>query len=158
MLPHLLFVHSWVRWLVVLNGIALGARLVAGWRSGRVWIDRDRAWTLAFAAVFSLQILVGILLYLVSPLPQAAFDMGALFLKNRVIRFYTIEHITMMVSAWFVFVAGGFAVHRGATERRMRRMGILVLVVMAMILASIPWPGLSHGRPLYRTWSSVHPG
>lgn len=150
MFSPLLFVHSWVRWLVLLAGVALGGRVLVAWRRGREWNRSDSVWTVIFGVVFTVQILVGILLYMVSPLPQASFALGALFVKNRVLRFYTIEHITTMVGAWLLFLNSGFVILRGPPEGRPRRMGILLLVVLGLVLAAIPWPGLLHGRPLHR--------
>lgn len=158
MLPHLLFVHTWLRWAVLLAGGLFCLRVFARWRGAAEWDRSDELWTAGFGAIFTSQILVGILVYVQSPIPEAAFAMGALFLKNRVVRFYTIEHITTMVGAWLIFVIGAQLTYRGEREERPRRMVYLMIAVLVLVFLAIPWPGLLHGRPLYRTLTSVTSG
>ena len=95
-----LILHSLLRWVVLLTGLLAVARAVAGWAGGRQWTAADNRASLWFTIALDLQLLAGLLLYLVlSPLTQAAFeDIGAT-MRNPGLRFWTVEHPFGMVIA-----------------------------------------------------------
>jgi hypothetical protein len=62
-----------------------------------------------------------------------------------------VEHVTMMLAA-VVLVHVGRVLARKATSPASRRMRTFVCFGLATILmvVAIPWPGMAHGRPLFR--------
>lgn len=146
----LLFFHSWIRWgVVALAGLCL-LRFLVAWRRGEEWGSGHDQWLWAYGWVVTSQFFVGFTLYLVSPLPRAAFVMGRGAMQDPVLRFFAIEHPVLMVLAFLLSVLGILGLYRGAPELRARRAMFLFLVVFALVMAGIPWPGSEKGRPLGR--------
>ena len=72
-------------------------------------------------------------------------------MSNPALRFWAVEHAGAMLAA-AVTVRIGRVLAIGAKtpgSRRMRRF-IFFALTTAIIIAGIPWPGLSNGRPLFR--------
>src|SRR5438477_2986272 len=93
----ILLLHSWLRWLALAAGA--GATFAAfGKRDGA--IRTAERWGLIFMIALDLQLLLGLLLYgLLSPYTAAAMkDFGAA-MRDPVLRFWVVEHLTTMVSA-----------------------------------------------------------
>lgn len=150
----LLALHNLTRWLVLGFGFWAAYRMLGGWRSGRAWTERDRRSLRAFAQVIGLQFILGALVYLVPGTLASALRANAplaAIMKDRVARFFVVEHPFQMFIA--VAIAQGAAGRANAAaddRRKFRRGSIMLLLCLLLILAAIPWPGLSHGRPLLR--------
>jgi hypothetical protein len=147
-----LFLHSWLRWAVLVLGVlALGTAL-RGWLRGRDWTRTDRRLQVLFVAAFDSQMLLGLTLYFgLSPLTPRSLDAFRVNMSVSFLRFFSLEHPVLMLLALAAAHAGSGLSRRatGATEKhRVWAMGLLVALLL--ILAAIPWPGLSHGRPLFR--------
>jgi hypothetical protein len=146
-----LILHSWLRWGVFAAGLtaiytALTTRPMVG---GEGPADR---WGLAFMVTLDLQMLLGLLLYLVlSPNTTAMFaDFGAA-MRDPVARFWAVEHVgTMLIAVVLVHV--GRVLARRATSAASKRTRVLICFVAAMVavVVATPWPGLANGRPLFR--------
>jgi hypothetical protein len=149
-----LALHNITRWLVLLVGVWALARLAQGWIRGRAWQRADRLSMRWFAIILSLQFVFGAVLYL---LPGgfvrgvlAGVDMAAI-MDDRILRFFTVEHPFQMFVAIGVSHMANFATRRMSSDRRRFVVGTLLLALtMLLILTAIPWPFLSHGRPLLR--------
>jgi hypothetical protein len=147
-----IFIHSWLRWVVILSGVAVAVRATSGAMTGRTWKPLDELLGRVFVSAFDTQVLLGLLLYfVVSPLtPKSVADLRA-YMPVAPLRFFAVEHITGMIVA-LVSAHVGWALGKRATSSRARhrRVAIGVGVALFVIAASIPWPGLSYGRPLVR--------
>jgi len=147
-----LVLHSWLRWAVLITGVlAVGSTFTtrpAG-SSGPDPVDR---WGLAFMATIDLQLLLGLLLYLVlSPTTAAIFkDFGGA-MKDPVARFWAVEHVSTMMLA-VVLAHVGRVLGRKAKTPASKRTRLLVCfgISLLAILGGTPWPGMPAGRPLFR--------
>lgn len=152
MYPTVLFLHSWLRWAVILLGLIALVRAIRGSAARRPWLPLDDRIGMLFVAVLDVQLLLGLLLYFVlSPLSQAALaDFGAA-MGDPVLRYWGIEHV-------FGMVVGMFLAHRGRARvraipdagRKHKAAAVFIVLAMVAILASIPWPGTPNARPLLR--------
>jgi hypothetical protein len=133
-----LIAHSWVRWAVLLTGIAAIVRGTV--REARI-----------FTTVLDIQIMLGLLLYFVlSPFTTDAIrNMGAA-MQNSALRYWAVEHV-------FGMIVGAALAHVGAVrmrkvdEWRRRRVALIFFgLALVAIAASIPWPMMPNGRPLFR--------
>ncbi len=142
-------VHSWLRWVVLIAML---------WTILRAVLPGPRAWTPADdrslrLSVISLdvQFLLGLLLYFVlSPFTREAMsDMGAA-MRSPGLRFFAVEHMAGMLIAITLAHVGAVRIRKAAPERRHRLAAIFFILALLAVLASIPWPGLPAGRPLFR--------
>ena len=107
---------------------------------------------MAFVSALDLQLLLGLLLYLVlSPnMAEIRANFGT-SMKDPVARFWAVEHITSMLVA-VVLVHVGRVLGRKAATPDSRRMKLFICfgIATALMLLAIPWPGMRAGRPLLR--------
>lgn len=147
-----LFIHSWLRWAVLLLGVLVILRAIAGASARRPWNDTDQLVNKIFVRTVGVQFLLGLLLYIaLSPFTHEAFrDFGAA-MRNAGLRFWAVEHILGMVVAIGLTEAGFARVRKTADPVRKHRVALIfnVLALLAMV-ASIPWPGMPAGRALFR--------
>ncbi len=154
-----LFAHSWIRWIVLVLGVVVLLRI---WRWRTIpATEVDLRIHRGFVGALDTQLVLGLVMYVVlSPVTRAAFsDMGAA-MGVGLLRFYSVEHVfgmTVAVIAAHIGYAGakGFTTD-GEPDGHGRRAPFVAQVVWLIVtLASIPWPGLPYGRPLFRL---VFPG
>jgi hypothetical protein len=150
--PVVLFAHSWLRWVVLVLGIALLVSTGRAWLTGRGWESREERLGVAFLRALDLQVILGLTLYLfLSPFSRAGFaDMGAA-IANPILRFYSIEHVAGMLTAVVAAHLGLERSRRLDPHRRSRTVTLTQIVWLVVTLASIPWPGLDYGRPFFRS-------
>lgn len=144
-------VHSWLRWVVLIAML---------WTILRAVLPGPRAWTPADdrslrLSVLSLdvQFLLGLLLYFVVSRPSwwqtMLKDVGAV-MQTAGLRFFAVEHVLGMLIAITLAHVGAVRIRKAAPERRHRLAAIFFVLALLAVLASIPWPGLPAGRPLFR--------
>ena len=137
----LLHTHSLVRWIMLILLVATVFRAYNGWKSKRSFTPGDKKLSL-FTLIFShVQLLIGFLLYMVSPAVQQALpDMGAA-MKDKYLRFWAVEHISVMLIAIVIITIGYSLAKRAASDAdRFRKLFFYFLVSLVLILVSIPWP------------------
>ena len=136
-----LIIHSWLRWAVI------GAGLWAAFGGGSRYSAAGK-W---FTRLLDVQILLGLLLYFVlSPFTRAALgDFGAA-MSNSQLRFFAVEHVFGILIGTALAHIGSGRIRKAAPERGPRLALIFYGLALVAILASIPWPGMPAGRPLFR--------
>jgi hypothetical protein len=147
-----LFLHSYVRWVVIVLGLIAWLRAVAGRSTMAATPGRDDVYNRGFLIAFNLQITLGLLMYLaLSPLTYAAFhNMGAA-MGDALLRFFTVEHPFGMIAALVLAQIGRARGLRAKTAADARRQTIIFFgLALVLILASIPWPFVAAGRPYFR--------
>ena len=146
-----LVVHSYLRWLVILAGLIAVGRALAGTFGRKRWTPADDRAGFWFVTALDLQVLLGLLIYVfLSPFTHQAFaDFGAA-MKNSALRFWAVEHILGMVIGLVLVHLGRVRTRKTDSLRRHKVAAIFFGLALAIILASIPWPGSPAGRPLLR--------
>ena len=142
MYPILVHLHSGFRWVVLIT-LILAIIQAAGKLSGNhSFTDKDKKMPL-FAFISShIQLLVGLILYFISP--KVIFSAEAM--KSALSRFFLVEHTTMMILAIIVISVGFIMAKKVAPEKKaFSRIFWAYLVGLILILASIPWPFLGYG-------------
>jgi hypothetical protein len=145
-----LLLHSWLRWVALVAGIGatvLAMRGAAGPEGDRK-LDR---WGMAFVSALDLQLLLGLLLYLVlSPtLAEIRANFGA-SMKDPVARFWAVEHITSMLVAVVLVHVGRVLGRKATPESKRMKLFICFGIATVLMLLAIPWPGMRAGRDLFR--------
>ncbi|HEX4339396.1 MAG TPA: cytochrome c [Polyangiaceae bacterium] len=148
-----LFLHSYVRWAVLVAGVVVVVRSFVAWRRGLEWRPRDETAHKVLIGSADLQMLLGLLLYVfLSPITKAFFADPRHAVHDHVLRFFGIEHVTMMlIAVTVVHLVRTRSVKATKPALRHRHVWIGNTVFLALVCSSVPWPGLRHGRPLLRT-------
>jgi hypothetical protein len=153
--PFILFLHGLTRWLVLVGGLWLVlASITSLGRSGPVGASPVQTPWRVYMGGLHLQFLLGLVLLFISPLALATWsDMGAA-MKVRPMRFFTIEHTTMMIAALGVASVGNARVRRAIDARGAARTSLVFgAISLLLILAAIPWPFMGAiARPWLRSW------
>jgi len=121
-------------------------------RARRAWTAGDDRAGQVFVGTLDLQLLIGLVLYFgLSPITRAAMqDFGAA-MGNSMLRFWAVEHILGMVIAVALAHVGRVRVRKTTDPvRRHKLAAIFFGLALIAILATIPWPGMPAGRPLFR--------
>jgi hypothetical protein len=137
-------IHSGFRWIVLLILLIGIFQSYRGWKSGSPWSDSDRRRNLFVLIAIHIQVLLGIILYFISP----AVSFGEGVMSNPISRFYTIEHSFLMIIAAIICTLGySRAKRESVPQRKFRTSFYLFLATLLIILAAIPWPfrGLGGG-------------
>lgn len=153
----ILWIHSYLRWAIVLAALALIALTGSGTRTARAWSRRDERLHTALLGLVDLQFLLGLMLFLwLSPISRAFFAAPKLGMHDSALRFFGMEHAVGMLVAVAVLHIGRKRSKNAASDLlRQRRAFLSTLLFLVLAVVSIPWPGSAHGRPLLRTASSA---
>lgn len=140
-----LFLHSWVRWALLLVG---AVSLVSTLSADREWTKRDERLSVALVGLADLQLLLGLCLWLfVSPLTHLAISEHLLF-KGAPFTFFAVFHpVVMLCALFFLHVQRMLQKKKGPQVKRWRDTLLIWLVLVAL---AVPWPFWSFGRELFR--------
>jgi hypothetical protein len=147
----MLAIHSWMRWLTLFLALATTANAfrrpasIAGPLPGRWW-----DWSLMLAV--DLQVFFGLVLYFgLSPFTKQAMANFGAAMRTPGLRFWAIEHAAGMFAAVVLVRMGRvLAANAGSVGAARNRRLVCFGLATVLMLASIPWPGLTNGRPLFR--------
>jgi hypothetical protein len=143
-----LLVHSWLRWVALIAGVLA----VVGSAGSRGTLEPRDRWGLIFIIALDLQLVLGLILYFgLSPNTAAILqDFGAA-MRDRVARFWAVEHATLMFASVVVAHVGRVLARKAVSpQARRSRLFLAYTVSLVAMLIAIPWPGMSAGRPLFR--------
>jgi hypothetical protein len=150
-----LFVHSYLRWLLLALGVAVLVRAIGGWRAGRAWTRGDDKLGVAFLSLVDTQMLLGLVMYFVlSPITAAFLAAPRAGMKDHALRFFGVEHLTGMLVAVVVVHVGRARGKRPPYDVGKARHKLTAQTTLAWLfvtLISSPWPDLVYGRALFRT-------
>ena len=113
----LLTLHSLLRWAVLLLLVGRAGRSLTGWLQRTPWVGADRTLGLVTLICVDVQLLVGLVLYgMYSPAVQAAqADPGAA-MADPALRFWFVEHASIMILAVVAAHIGQVMAKRGKTD------------------------------------------
>jgi hypothetical protein len=140
--------HSWWRWLVLAGTVAAVVVFALALSSGRARTPKDRRLALLGMVAWDVQFLGGLALYVwLSPVTQAAFQNMGAAMKDAQLRFFAVEHTTLMLLG-LVFVHLGFSKMKRAKEDKAAFKGAALFygLALACMVLGIPWVM----RPLFR--------
>jgi len=128
--------HSGVAYLALAVLLFAVINALMGVSSKRSFEDKDRKISL-FALIFChIQLLLGLVVYFVSPLGMAAFgDMS-----NAALRLTSLEHPLVNILA-IVLITIGWSKHKkeDSSNGKFKKIGFLYLAGLLFILSRIPW-------------------
>lgn len=147
----LLWLHSVTRWLVVIGGLAAIITAIWGLVAKREWDGIDKSTGVFFTSVFGIQVIVGLILYFISP--WGVRGLGLLTNEDARVQaiFFSVYHIAMMLIALVVAQLGYSRAKRAESGPKAFRTALLGYGIgFLLVFLAIPW-GI---RP---NWPTVGP-
>ena len=137
----LLHLHNTLRWLILLSLVVTLVKYISGWVGNQPWKKTDNILGIVFTSLMDLQLLTGLVLYFfISPVTKLAMsDFGAA-MKDPGLRFYAVEHFSMMLIAVVLVHIGRAKSKKAKTDSAKFKIAtIFFLIALVVILAAIPW-------------------
>ena len=135
-----LILHNLLRWAVLLFGFWTLLNGLTGVLGKRSFTANDNRANLFFMISCDVQLLLGLLLYFSNGWFSKLKELGS-HMKDPYIRFFTMEHVSMMLLAWVLVHVGRVKVKRANTDgAKHKKMLLYFGLAILLILASIPWP------------------
>lgn len=136
-----LYIHSWLRWIILILGIIAIVKAYAGWLGQKPYTKGDNGISAAFMGTLHLNLLIGLILYIfLSPYVQQAFNDFGAAMKNPEIRFWAVEHILMNIIAVVVAQVGRTKAKKAVdTIRKHKLTAIFYTIAFILLLSRIPW-------------------
>ncbi len=142
--PALLHTHNALRWVILVAGVLTLLKAWQGRTGGRDYAAARRA-GVVFMASLHLQLLLGLLLFVVSPLVKHAMGDMAATMQDAGTRFFIAEHPTLMVIAVVVATVGSIVSKNASDDAaKHRKLLVFTVVTLLLLLGGIPWQ-----RPLF---------
>jgi hypothetical protein len=136
---------------VLLTGLVAWLRAVSGKTARRPWTPQDELWGLLLTTSVDLQFLVGLVLYLLSPITRLGLRNFAAAMQINVARFFTVEHVVGVIAAIVLVHIARVKIRRATDPERKHRLAMILYgIALVLIIISIPWPGMPVARPLFR--------
>ena len=138
--------HSGFRFIVMVLLLLAILQSLAGWFGNRPYTNVNRKINLFTLISAHTQLLIGLVLYFLSPLVK--FNSGTM--KDDTTRYWTVEHIAMMIFAIILITIGHARSKRIlAPAGKHRTIAVfyslaLLVIVLAIIQSMRPFFGVSH--------------
>jgi len=136
----LLHAHSGLRYVVLALLLAAIFTAYAKWQKDEQ--GDSKVYLFALIATHT-QLLIGLILFFLSP--KVNFDL----IKEKVFRFYTIEHGFMMIIAVVLITMGRARSKKLEGGDKHRTVLVFYGMALIIILAAIPWPFRNLGAALF---------
>jgi hypothetical protein len=148
----ILFLHSWLRWIVVGLGVFAVVSAFRARSSGRDYTRTDDRRGLFFVIALDVQVTLGLIMYLfLSPITRLGFQDPGAAMRSSVLRFFLIEHVVSMSLALIAAHVGRVRTRRATNPSdKHQRAASGALIALLCVFVGIPWPFLPYARPLAR--------
>lgn len=152
MYQSLLFCHSALRWFVLVSLLYSIFRAYKGYNLKRPFTKTDnsvRHWT---ATIAHIQLTLGILIYIQSPIVKYFWKNFTEGIKNTDAAFFGILHILLMLSAIVLITIGSALAKRKQNDSdKFKTMLFWFSIALLIIFIAIPWPfSPLANRPYFR--------
>lgn len=137
-----LYIHSILRYFVLLLLLVVIVKSLIGMAGNKTYGKSDNQFSLFLLITTHLQLVVGLLLYALSPHVQFSSST----MKDAVTRYWTVEHSFMMILAVALITIGRITHKKMATDlSKFKRLFILNTVALVIVLTAI----IMSGRGLF---------
>ncbi len=148
----LLYIHSYVRWGILLLAIYLVVVGIQLWRSQTSESDKFKRYLSWYVILLDIQTLIGFIMYLFfSPQVQHAFQDFGGAMQRTDLRFWAVEHPLMMLIVLALGHIAKVKLNRAVDALRgIKTATIYIAISLAILLFVIPWPFSWIARPFFR--------
>jgi len=123
------YAHSGLRFIVVILLLLAIIQSLTGWFGKKAYTEGNRKVNLFAMISAHTQLLFGLVLYFLSPFVQ----FSANTMKDATTRYWTVEHITMMIVA-LVFITIGHAKSKRANTPEAKHKTIAIFYILAVLI------------------------
>jgi uncharacterized membrane protein len=142
----LIHFHSGWRWILLLFLVFALINSWTKWRGNKSFTAQDLKLNLYLMSAAHLQLIVGLVLYFMSAKVQFMSDM----MKDKMMRFYAVEHLTLMLIAIILITIGYAKSKRALNDSSRFKLGFYYFFfALILILLGIPWPWQDLGGSWY---------
>lgn len=140
MFATLLALHSLLRWLIVLSMVLAIVLAYRGWLTNKAY-SRFNTWLhFITTGLASFQLGLGLWLYAKSTIVKYFLNNFSTALKQTQLRFFGMEHSSMMVLGIGLIIAGSIVAHRKKnSQEKFKTIAIWYSIAFIVIFFSIPW-------------------
>jgi len=136
------FIHSYWAYLTLLIVLLATLNALAGFFSKREYGAKDFRISLFGLIVTHIQVLIGLILYFVSPWGLkniSNLGMGAV-MKDSTARLFAVEHPLIMIIA-AVLITIGYSSHKRKllSHKKFKTLAIFYTLALVLMLSRIPW-------------------
>jgi len=137
----LLHIHSLLRYIILVLILVAVYKAFSGWIGKKPFTEGTRKINLFTLIAAHIQLLVGLGVYFMSTEVKAAFANMGEAMKNPELRFWSVEHIAMMIVSIALITIGYLLSKKGKTDEvKHKRIAIFFLLALLIIFYAIPWP------------------
>ncbi len=135
MLTGLLHTHNLLRYLILLLILISLVKSFSGWFGKKQYLPGDKKIALFTLIAAHLQLVLGLTIYFMKEWHTQLGNMG------NPARFWSLEHLSMMIVAIALITIGYSSSKKAATdEAKHKRVAIFYLLALIVIFLAIPWP------------------
>ena len=141
--------HSAMRYVVVLLLVITFIKMLSGWLGKKTYTAADNKLSLVTMIMCHLQLLIGLIMYPLSPIVEVAFSDVGSAMQDPQVRFFFMEHALMMIIALALITIGRSTAKKQTTDvGKFKRTAIFYGLGLLIIFVMIPWPFLKD----FGTW------
>jgi hypothetical protein len=139
-------IHSFLRWALLLLMLVSIVKAAMSTSGKNPYTSSDRKRTLFTMIAAHLQLVIGIILYLQSSVVQAGLSNMGAAMKTASLRYWTVEHISMMIIAIVFITIGNIRSKKMDTDAsKYKQVLIWFGLALLVIIAAMPWPFRAEG-------------
>ncbi|GIV34514.1 MAG: hypothetical protein KatS3mg031_2049 [Chitinophagales bacterium] len=140
MYPAILHTHSVVRYVLLLLLVIIVIRGIIGYSLKKPYRAIDNSFSLAVLITAHVQLLLGLILYAISPVIKSALSDFSKAMGDDTLRFWAVEHVTLMLVAIAFITVGRVWAKKASLDRtRFRRELIAYSFALIAVVAGVPW-------------------
>jgi hypothetical protein len=139
-------IHSFLRWALLLLMLVSIVKAAMSTSGKNPYTSSDRKRTLFTMIAAHLQLVIGIILYLQSSVVQSGLSNMGAAMKTTSLRYWTVEHISMMIIAIVFITIGNIRSKKMDTDAsKYKQVLIWFGLALLVIIAAMPWPFRADG-------------
>jgi len=136
----ILKLHSFLRWALLLFMVVSIVKAAMSLSGKNPYTPNDRKRTLFTMIAAHLQLVIGVILYVSNGWSQQFSNM-AVAMKNTYVRYWTLEHLSIMIIAILFITIGNIRSKKMDTDAsKYKQILIWFGLALLVIIAAMPWP------------------
>lgn len=148
----LVHLHNLLRWIILILLLVSIFKSYSGYNNKKQFDAGDKKFWLFTMIASHITLLLGLYQWAFGRIGLFSTDyssMGAI-MKDKVTRFFLVEHPTLMILAIiFITLGHGMAKKSVDDETKYRKAFRYFLIALVLILAAVPWPFREVARPWF---------